>query len=316
MTVDLRPVTAADLEEVHRVNRRVEQHDAIPIVTPLEEFVDWLDDPRLDLARDTRAAVVNETIVGFGRVWHRPSGEREERAFLVGAVDPDFRRRGIGFTIMEWLLGRARELLEGAPNQLPRYVRTSAYDFELSALRLYQRFGMVPVRYHDQLLRDLVELPEVEIPDGVEVVPWDPTRSEEARIAVNQAFADHWGSTPRDRESWQHDLTGFGVRLDLSYLAIDHDQVVGVCRNSHYPSDQAVTGRLDGWVDQLGVVRSHRQRRVASALIVASLHAFRKAGFTHSALGVDSENSTGAYRVYERLGFRPMHRSVLHQLQL
>lgn len=83
-----------------------------------------------------------------------------------------------------------------------------------------------------------------------------------------------------------------------------------------FPGDKAVTGRLDGWIDLLSVVRSHRGRGVASALIIASLRSFQEAGFTHAALGVDSENPTGADRVYERLGFRPMHRSVMHQLQL
>jgi mycothiol synthase len=316
MTVDLRPATAADLEEIHQVNRRVEQHDEVPLVTPLEEFVDWLDDPHLDLANDTRVAVVDGAIVGFARVWHRPSGEREERAFVVGGVDPEFRRRGVGTTLMEWLLARAGELLRAAPNDLPRYIRSAAFDFEESAIRLYQRFGMKPVRYHDELLRDLIDLPDLVVPAGVDIIGWDPDRSEEARVAQNAAFADHWGSTPRDREAWEHDLSGFGVRLDLSYLAIADGSVIGVCRNSHYPGDQAVTGRLDGWIDQLSVVRSHRQRGVASALITASLRSFQEAGFTHAALGVDSENPTGAYRVYERLGFRPKHRSVMHQLEL
>jgi mycothiol synthase len=316
MTAELRPATTADLEEIHRVNRRIEQHDNLPIVTPLEEFVGWLDDPHLDLAHDTRVAVVDGAIVGYARVWHRPSGERQERAFVVGGVEPEFRRRGVGSMLMEWLLARAGELLRAAPNQLPRYIRSMAFDFEESAIRLYQRHGMKPVRYHDELLRHLIDLPELLIPTGVHIIPWDSNRSEDARMAQNAAFADHWGSTPRDRESWHHDLTGFGVRLDLSFLATAEGEVIGVCRNSHYPSDEAVTGRLDGWIDQLSVVRSHRQRGVASALITASLRSFQEAGFTHAVLGVDSENPTGAYRVYERLGFRPKHRSVMHQLEL
>ena len=316
MTAELRPATAADLEEIQQVNRRVEQHDRIPLATPLEEFVDWLDDPHLDLAHDTRIAMVDGAIVGYGRVWHRPSGEREERAFVVGGVDPEFRRRGVGTLLMEWMLARAGELLHATPNQLPRFVRTMAFDFEEPAIQLYERHGLKPVRWHDELLCDLLDPPELMIPAGIEIIVWDPERSEEARIAQNAAFADHWGSTPRDREAWQYDLTGFGVRLDLSFLAIADSRVVGVCRNSHYPSDEAVTGRLDGWIDQLSVIRSHRQRGVASALITASLHSFKEAGFTHAALGVDSENPTGAYRVYERLGFRPIHRSVMHQLQL
>jgi mycothiol synthase len=316
MNVDLRPATESDVVEIHRLHRVVEQHDGIPLVTPLEEFLDWLDDPHLDLTKDTRVAIENGRIVGYGRVWNRPSGEREERAFLVGAVEPERRRRGIGSILMRWLLSRASALLLSAGNDLPKYVRTIAYDFEESALRLYLRHGLAPVRYHHELLRDLAGVPAVVSPDAVEVIPWDPARTEEARIAHNAAFADHWGSTPRDTEAWQHDLSGFGVRLDLSQMAIAGGEVVGVCRNSHHPGDQAATGRLDGWIDQLSVVRAYRRRGVASALISASLQAFAQAGLTHAALGVDSENPTGAYRVYERLGFRALHRTILHQLQL
>ena len=108
----------------------------------------------------------------------------------------------------------------------------------------------------------------------------------------------------------QHRVTG----LALAVLAVA--AYAGVCRNGFYPGDEAVTGRRDGWIRTLSVARSHRGRRIASALVVASLHRFRSAGLTHSALGVDSENPTGAYALYERLGYRPQHRSVTHQLQI
>ena len=61
----------------------------------------------------------------------------------------------------------------------------------------------------------------------------------------------------------------------------------------------------------LSVIASHRRRGIAAALIVASLAAFKAADLTHSALGVDSENPTGAYGVYERLGYQPVHRIVV-----
>jgi len=64
-----------------------------------------------------------------------------------------------------------------------------AFDFEESAIRLYERHGMKPVRWHDELLRDLNDLTELVIPPGVDNFPWDPDRSEEARIAQNAAFA-------------------------------------------------------------------------------------------------------------------------------
>jgi len=127
-------------------------------------------------------------------------------------------------------------------------------------------------------------------------------------------FADHWGNTPRDKAAWEYVLAAFGTRLDLSYFAVEGDRVIGVCRNGHFPDDEAVNGRRDGWIMQVSVIRSQRKRGIASALIATSLAAFKAAGLTHSVLGVDSENTTGAYQLYERLGYRPIHRSVVRQM--
>ena len=309
----LRSVTPADFVALHAVQRRCEEHDGIPIATPLAEFEEWLDDPHLDLAADTQLVEVDGQVVAGGRVWYRPSGTREERANLIGGVVPEHRRQGIGSALLAWQIARAEERLRAAPAGLPLFLRTLAYDFERDALDLYVRHGMLPVRYTDELLRDLEAIPQRPDLPGIAIVPWDRARSDEARIAQNEAFADHWGSTAIDLAAWEHDMASYGTRLDLSFFALDGGNVVGVCRNGFFPGDEAVTGRRDGWVMTLSVVRSHRRQGIASAPIVASLEAFKAAGMTHSSLGVDSENPTGAYGVYERLGYRRVHRRVLHQ---
>lgn len=313
MHANLRPVVASDLDAVHRLHRRIETHDGLPIATPREEFEEWLHDPHLRMAEDTRLAEAGGRVVAWGRIWHRPSDAREQRAFLMGGVDPESRGRGVGSAMLSWQIARAEAILRGGTPGLPGYVRASAYDIQSASLRLYARHGMRAVRYNDELLLDLTASDTVPAAEGVAIVPWDMARSEEARGVVNDAFADHWGSTPRDAAAWAHDLASFGTRLDLSFLAIAGPRVVGVTRNGTFPGDEAVNGRREGWILQLGVVRSHRKRGIASALIAASLDAFRAAGMTHSALGVDSENPTGAYQLYARLGYRPMRRSVVHQ---
>lgn len=309
----LRPATASDLDAIHALQRRVETHDAYPMASPIEEFREWLTDPHLDLAADTRVAEVDGAVVAWGRIWHRPSGAREERAYLLGAVDPAERGRGLGRALLAWQIARGEDLLRRQAPDLPRYLRAQAYAHHAADLALYARHGLRPVRYNDELLRDLADLPAPPSIAGIAIVPWDPARSEAARVAQNEAFADHWGSTPLDAAAWEHGLASFGTRLDLSFLALDGGRVVGVCRNGFYPGDEEVTGRRDGWVVNVSVVPSHRRRGIASALLVASLGAFRAAGFTHSALGVDSENPTGAYGVYERLGYVPQHRIVVVQ---
>jgi GNAT superfamily N-acetyltransferase len=313
MSFSLRPILPSDLEAIHRLRRRIEEHDRMPAATPREELEEWLDEPHFEMSADARLAEIGDEVVAWGRIWHEPSGVREERAYVLGGVDPARRGAGIGSALLEWQLERAGEILKSASPALPRFIRTYAYDFQQSAIRLYERHGLAPIRYSEEMLRDLESLPEPATIEGIAIVHWDPALSEEARVAQNDAFADHWGSTPRDRAAWDHMVASFGTRLDLSCLAVEGDRVVGVCRNGHFPGDEAVNGRRDGWIMQVGVVRSHRKRGIASALIATSLAAFKAAGMTHSALGVDSENATRAHHLYERLGYRRTHRAVVHQ---
>jgi len=311
--VSLRPVTAADLRAVHALERRIEVHEARPLVTPYEEFAEWLADPFLDLDRDTRLIERDGSVIAWGRVWCRDDREREARAFLFGGVDPAYRRQGIGGELLAWLLASAGERLSAAPAGLPRFVRAVAYATQDDAIALFARHGLAPARYSDELVRDLATPLDATPSPGIAIVPWDEARSEEARIAENEAFADHWGSAPRDPVAWRKDHEEHGSRLDLSFLALDGDRVVGLTRNGIYPEDEALTGRRDGCIRNLSVVRSHRRRGIAAALLAASIEAFRGAGMTHAALGVDSENPTGAYGLYERLGFRALHRVVFCQ---
>jgi GNAT superfamily N-acetyltransferase len=239
---------------------------------------------------------------------------REERAFMLGGVAAEHRGRGVGTLLFRWQLERATAILRAASATLPRHARAQAYDFQSSSLRLFERHGLSAVRWNLEMLRELTDVPEPVQPDGVRIVPWDPAHSEPARLAENEAFGDHWGSAPLDRAAWEHDIVSFGRRLDLSFLALEAGQVVGVCRNAHWPGDEAVSGRRDGWIERVSVVRSHRGRGIATALIVASLRVFRDARFTHSALGVDRDNPTGAFPLYERLGYRPRSCIVVHQV--
>jgi len=313
----MRPITVADLPELFDLHRRVQVHDAIPIVTPWEEFEEIKDSPNVDLATDTTMVVRDGQAIGYGRVWHRPAGDADHaRAFAIGEVDPKFRREGVGTRIFQWTLDRARERLATSPAPQDRFIRTFAYDFETDAIALYERHGLKPVRYFAELLRPLDDAISVPPTAGIEIVPWDEARSDEVRRLFNLAFRDHWGSTPVDEQSWEHEISGVGSRIDVSYLALVGDQVVGASRNAHYPTDRELTGRLDGWIGTLGTHPQWRKRGIASALIETSCAAFREQGWDHAMLGVDSENPTGAFGLYQRLGFHPLYTMVTHQLQV
>lgn len=260
-------------------------HDGVPRTTEVDELAEELDDDEVVYATDTRVVEVGNELVGYAYTYHLPSELREERCYVFGEVHPEFRRRGVGTALMEWALPRAEQQLRSSGRSLPQYIRTDRYEYIEGAHALFARMGMRPVRYMEELLRPLQDLP--------------PLR------------------TPTAPHHWEQLVRGYGARPDLSFIAVDEqDRVVAHCINHRYPSDDPITGRSDGWIDNLGTLPEWRGKGIASALVTHSLHAFAAAGFTHASIGVDSENPSGAAELYRRLGFALSQRSITHEIAL
>ena len=82
------------------------------------------------------------------------------------------------------------------------------------------------------------------------------------------------------------------------------------------PEENARHGRLRGYTESISVRRPWRRRGLARALIGASFPLLRARGMREAALGVDTENTSGALRVYESCGFRPVSRSATYRKPL
>lgn len=314
--MEYRPLTLEDAPAVHALIRRWEKYWKAPLVTPLDEIVDDLEAPHLDRESDTVGVWEDGDLVAYGWIWHRPSGDRMERAYAFGYVDPEHRGRGIGRRVFGWQVERATEILTAIDNSLPKYLRADEWDWIEESHRLYRRFGLEPVRYFTEMLRPLDTPVDVSPIDGVEIVAYDRSRDEEALEALNSSFADHWGSTPSDLASFQHRVDGQNVRVDLSFLAVAGEKVVGVVLNAHFPEDEDLLGRRDGWIESVGVEKTWRNKGIATALIQTSFNAFVAAGMTHAAIAVDTANPTGALGLYSGLGFEPTQRTITSEVEI
>ncbi len=318
----MRATTIEESPRIHALIRTIEVAEGQPLVTPLAEVEEFFTEPGVDVSADLRVIEEAGELIAWARVLHHPSGERLERIFCFGGVHPDHRTRGHGRHLLAWSLERANEKLAGTPVHLPGYALVWAHEDQTDIAHLASRFDLEPARYDDELQRDLVELPPVPQLEGITVRPWDDgdaaVTAEGTRLANNASNADHWGSTPRTQETWASDLEANGTRTDLSFVAIDEatGEIVAYSLNDHWPEDEAVTGRLDGWIGSLGTLREYRRRGIASALVAVSLHRFVEAGFNSAMLGVDTENLSGAYGIYERLGFRRVRRNVTYRRML
>ena len=69
--------------------------------------------------------------------------------------------------------------------------------------------------------------------------------------------------------------------------------------------------RQQGHTEWIGVCKPWRNQGVARALIASSLQAQKAEGMTESVLGVDSENPSGAKRLYEQCGFQSVKRDIV-----
>ena len=172
------------------------------------------------------------------------------------------------------------------------------------------RAGFAIERYYDELTVTLGNRPSVGAAEGVVLTAWDADASEAARRVKNSAFEDHWGSVATPATSWKRMVGSPRFQPEMSTLAWDGDDLVGVVITNLYPEDWPVVGREESFIHIVAVLASHRGRGIAKAMIDRALTASAAAGLTHTTLGVDTANPTGAHALYTGLGFVPTARNA------
>jgi mycothiol synthase len=182
---------------------------------------------------------------------------------------------------------------------------------------LLERSGYRPVRHSHTMVRpSLDDIPDYPLPDGIELRPAKPEHFRQIWEAARDAFTDHWGAgvqTEDDYREWLADP----ILMDAGLWQVAWDtatnQVAGQVRTFIDANDNARYHRLRGYTEFISVGRPWRKRGLARALIALSLRAQQARGMTESTLGVDSQNTSGANRVYEDCGFEVVSTKTTYQ---
>jgi mycothiol synthase len=286
-----RPATWDDLDAVAALVQACDLADS-GVVDPVREHID--EDWRT--ARDGLEPHVllshaqDGSLVGLAQVFGL-NPERSVDAWV--RVHPDHRGRGLGAALAAWAEERAAGLVpDGARSKLYNSI---PLEDEAGDRLLVQR-GMVPVRVFWHMERDLTgALDPAEVPPDCEIRPYEhPADAQTVHDVLEDAFTDHWGYEPYPHELAMEQL----ARRDPGLIW------VAVCETTAAGALIARTLEDTGWIDDLGVRRPWRGRGIARALLRQSFAELARRGIGSVALNVDSENTTGATRLYESVGMR------------
>jgi GNAT superfamily N-acetyltransferase len=228
------------------------------------------------------------------------SAQRPDRVFTLVTVLSEHRRRGAGSALYQaisaWAAGQGLNELE-----------VPVLDNDPESLAFGERRGFVEERRELGVVLHLAGIapPDIEPPDGVEIVTWAerPELAHGIYEVALEALPDIPGSEDEEVEPFEdwlaHDMQGSGDRPDATFVAIAGEEVVGWAKFS-LTAAQPTTAHHD----LSAVKRAWRGRGIAGALKAAQIRWAIANGYKELHTRNEQRNEP-IRRLNARLGYRP-----------
>jgi ribosomal protein S18 acetylase RimI-like enzyme len=152
--------------------------------------------------------------------------------------------------------------------------------------------------------------PAPEWPAGIRGSSFSLADAEAVHAAVEESFAEEWTFRPEPFEAFRRRrLESESFDASLWFVAKDGDEVAAAIICDWKRNDA-------GWIAAVAVRPAWRRRGLGLALLRAAFREFHSRGERRCALGVDAQNPTGATRLYERAGMRPLWQADVFEKEL
>lgn len=224
--------------------------------------------------------------------------------YPFGILLPGYWGRGIASLMLRYAEDKCKDIADAKHKGMDRRFRIWKKKKAVETVNFLREKGYAIERYFFAMDRP-IELPldEHPLPPGLEIRAVEPAHYRAIWNADNEAFRDHWGYTEPSEEmfeAWQNDRM---FQPHLWKVAWDGDRVAGIVQNMVDEEENRTYNRKRGYTENISVGRAWRGKGVASALIAESIRMFRAMGMDHTHLSVDSENLSGALKLYQSLGY-------------
>ena len=296
---------APTLEDAHSVAALIAERDRADfaevdsISFTGDELREWWRIDETRLATDAWIALAGDEVVAYA------CAHRERDLANVedeSCVHPNARGLGLGSNLLDRAEGWARDR---------GLARMHVHVVNGDGRRLAEQRGHELVRYAWRMEIDLADEPsESAQAAGLTIRSYRPGHDDEALYAAHQqAFGEHWEFTPEPFEEWlKWRLERGDYHPELWRVAAAGEEIAGAAL--------CFGERHQGWVLDLFVGPRRRQKGLGLALLQSGFRALWRRGHTHVGLEVDSENETGATRLYERAGMQVTRRYATYEKAL
>ncbi|MCD6400659.1 MAG: GNAT family N-acetyltransferase [Anaerolineales bacterium] len=257
---------------------------------------------------------INKKVIGYSRVMWYKENTGDIIYPSLGFIDPEWRRKGIGSIILKYNEQRLREIARNHPPESHKYFQNDVIDEQPGRVALLNGMGYKPIRYEYGMVRPIdAPLPNAPMPKGLETRPATPDQYRQIFEASNEAFRDHWGFREMTEEDYQREIASNTFQPQLWKVAWDGKQVAGMVLNFINKDENIEYKRQRGYTEGISVRRPWRRRGLARSLLVQSIQMFKEMGMEETALGVDTQNPSGALRLYEDVGYTVVHTETIYR---
>jgi mycothiol synthase len=244
--------------------------------------------------------------VGYSRLGWYSSRADTHLYYQVSFLIPEFRDRGIWQAMVRQNERRLREIAAQHPSISHRYYQAWSSDNQKNWIAVLESCGYQVVRRFNNMLYSLGEVPHKPVPTGFEIRPVKPEHMHSIWLAQKEMNAGLFENVAEDwlEEKYPAWLENATAACQCWQIAWVDDQLAGMVLAHFDRRQNEERQQKRGYTEHIFVRPQWRQRGLAGALIARSLQVLKEHGMQEAELGVDAENESAAFRLYQNLGYK------------
>lgn len=295
-----------DLEGMARLINLTMQHIGVVYHQTTEEMANhYRHLTNCDLDTDLLIGERDGEIVGYRRVfWYVEDATDHRIMASVGRVHPEIAESPVTAQMLAWADDRMAEIAHARPHEGETFAQTWVEGGDAATIRAVESAGYEVAQVYAEMTRSLLDpIPDHPLPAGVEIRPVSDADRRRVWEADQEAFRDHVGFSMGTEEDYREFASRPTMDPSLWKVAFAGGDIAGQVLNYVDAGENAALGIKRGWTEWISTQREWRGRGLAKALITDSMRMLREMGLEEAALGVHTANPTGAFALYNGLGY-------------